>query len=170
MFVDYRRIEEYPGYIISNYGKVYSLKGFNGREMIPCGKNSSNGYLRVNLSNNGIVKTVRIHTLVGNAFIGSRTGELTFDHIDRNILNNRADNLRLATKTEQQVNQKVNIRNKLGEKCIGSKTDRRNGNEFYRIGIRRNYKIIFEKLLNKKDFSLEDAVKIRDEFLLTLNH
>ena len=74
----------------------------------------SNGYLQLGLLKNGKRKTSKVHVLVGEAFIGLRTGEMTYDHIDRNNQNNRSDNLRLATKSEQGQNRNLLKNNKLG--------------------------------------------------------
>tara|TARA_R110002020_G_C16245737_1_gene769437 strand:+ start:913 stop:1413 length:501 start_codon:yes stop_codon:yes gene_type:complete len=166
MILDYRKINGYPDYIISNNGIVWSTKNGMVREMKP--NFTMNGYKKICLYKDGIKKTHTIHSLVGNAFIGLRTGEMTFDHIDRNKTNNRADNIRLATKSEQQVNTNTSKNNKLGEKYICIQMDKRNGRKFYTILIRRNGKEIFRKCINIKKYSLEDAKKIRDDFLLTL--
>jgi hypothetical protein len=170
MFRDYRRIEGYEDYIISNYGEVWSLK--RGKVILFKQQVGSNGYMLCRLYMNGRGKTLGVHMLVGNHFIGKREGNMSFDHIDRNKLNNRADNIRLATKTEQNINQKIRCTNKTGERNIRIHKDRRpdrNGNEYYLISIKRNKKRLFLKSLNKKKFSLEDAIKVRDDFLLTLS-
>ncbi len=166
MILDYRRVKEFPDYIISNYGIIWSIKFGKVREL----KQSLDihGYNHVVLYKDGFQKTLKIHALVGNAFIGLRTGEMTFDHIDRIKTNNRADNIRLATKSEQSVNQKINKRNKFGEKNVCSWIDKRTGYEYFRIAIYRNKKTAFEKHLNKKNYTIEDAIKVRDDFLLTL--
>lgn len=164
MFRDYRMIEGYEDYIISNYGEVYSTKYFHNTEWREL-KQGISRYNNVRL--NG--KTYAVHVLVGNHFVGNREGEMTFDHYpDRNRRNNRADNLRLATKSEQQENTGVPKNNKLGEKNIGSVVDKRSGREYFRIRIKRNGEYVFDKQLNKTKFSLDDAVKVRDDFLLTM--
>ena len=166
MLLDYRIVDGYPDYIISNYGIIYSTKRYG--KVIEMKQAINKGYKYVNLCKDGIRKIMRIHVLVGNAFIGMREGEMTFDHVDRNPLNNRADNIRLATKSEQQVNKKTQKRNKFGEKNISTRIHKKTGNEYYNIQIRRNKKIVFEKHLNKKKYTIEDAVKVRDDFLITL--
>ena len=160
MFVDVEGLE--GRYSVSNYGRVYSHFG-KGRFLKPYPNND--GYLRVSLQKDGN-KSHRIHILVGNAFIGKREGELTFDHYpDRNKQNNKASNIRLATKSEQVINQKTRCTNKLGEKNICIYIDKRNGNVFYHIKITRKGKGVFQKRLNVEKYNLEDAVKLRDDFL-----
>ena len=152
-------IEGYEGlYAVSNMGRVYSHIGKGGIL-----KNTKSvcrgGYLQVGLCKDGNKKTFRIHVLVGNAFVGKREGELTFDHIDRNPLNNCADNLRLASRSEQQANTGVSKNNKLGEKNI------RINQHSYQVRIIRNKKFVFNKHFAKKDYTLEQVVEERNRFL-----
>ena len=64
-FVD---IEDFEGmYSVSNFGRVYSNFG-KGRFLK--GNPDGNGYLSVALFKDGKRKTIRVHALVGNAFIG----------------------------------------------------------------------------------------------------
>ena len=165
MFLDYRRIVGFPDYIISNYGIVYSTKFGKVREMKP--SYDKDGYKYVCLYKNGVRKMLTVHSLVGNAFVGKREGEMTFDHWpDRTRTNNRADNIRLATLLQQAHNKGIQKNNKLGEKHIC--TTFKPGYEYYAIQINRNKKIVFHKLLNKKKYTLEDAIKERDDFLLSI--
>ena len=161
MKITYKWVEGYDKkYIVSNFGDVISLKRKKPIIMkIPL---DSNGYLGVCLRKNGKQKTIRVHILVGNAFVGKRINGLTFDHIDRVRTNNRADNIRLATKSEQSINQNMRITNTSGERniCI----ERIGNYARYRIKIMRNGKIIVKKL-NIEKYTLADAIKYRDEQL-----
>lgn len=89
-------------YYVSNFGRVKSVtKGLRGgKEKILKQTPKTNGYLRVSINN----KTQHTHSLVALAFIGERPKELYIDHIDRNKLNNRANNLRYCTRSENQQN------------------------------------------------------------------
>ena len=162
LYRDYRRVNDFPKYIVSNYGEVYSLWFDKIKKMKPL--INHNGYMYIRMSNNNVKsKHQKIHSIVGNAFIGERINDLTFDHIDRNRKNNRADNLRLATRSEQSINRGTQKNNKLSEKniCIELKGI----NYYYHIKINRNKKKVFDKWLNINKYTLEDAIKIRDEFL-----
>jgi hypothetical protein len=68
-------------------------------------------YIGANIRINGIIKTLYLHNFVMNKlnFPGKGSKE-SIDHIDRNGLNNRKQNLRLATQTEQNFNQKKKSR------------------------------------------------------------
>lgn len=162
LYRDYRRVEDYPKYIVSNYGEVYSLWFDKIKKMKTL--INRDGYMYIFMSNNNIKsKHKTIHSIVGNAFIGKRINDLTFDHIDRNKKNNRADNLRLATRSEQSINRRTPKNNKLSEKniCIELK----GVNYYYDISIKKNHKTIFRKRLNINKYTLEDAIKVRDDFL-----
>ena len=165
LYRDYRRIEGNEDYIISNYGEVFSLKRryvTKTIEMKPCP--DENGYLMATLTKDGKHKTIRIHILVGNAFVGKRENGLTFDHINREKTNNRVDNLRLATRQEQANNRGDYKNNKLGEKyiCVINRKCKGKILPCYRIIIKINKKIVFCKDLGFKKYTLEDAIKIRD--------
>ena len=161
MFRDYRRVEGYESdYIISNIGEVWSLK-FGKVKLLKLNPDTKE-YLMVILYKNGKRKSFKVHALVGIHFIGLRTGTLTYDHIDVNNQNNRADNLRLATRLEQAENRNVRKDNKLGFKHICETVNR--GNEYYRITIDRNGKRV-QKSFSKNKYSLEHVVEERDKML-----
>ena len=155
LYRDYRRIEGNEDYIISNYGEVISLKGKKPRILKTCC--DLKGYKMVNIR-----PTTKVHVLVGNAFVGKRENGLTFDHIDRDNTNNRADNIRLATKSEQAENTKMKITNKLGVRNIMERENKRNGIVYYRIKITLNNQQ-YLKEFNKSKYSLEEVIKIRDD-------
>ena len=161
----YKWVKGYEGmYLVNNYGSVISFKYKKPRKL----KQTINkyGYLYISLCKKGSTTTFRVHVLVGNAFIGERIDGLTFDHIDRNRQNNRADNLRLATKSEQNVNTSVQKNNKLGEKNISKVVN--SGKEYYRIAIFRNGKTVVDRNLRTDKYTLEEVVEEREKELLKL--
>jgi len=152
-------IEGYEGrYCISNYGRVWSHQ--RGGKLLTPGR-AGTGYLTVSLWIDSNKKTHTVHSLVGNAFVGTRERGMSFDHIDRNRQNNEASNIRLATKAEQMLNQKIRCDNKVGEKNIHI------SKRYYGIDFRRNG-IRYQKNLRLDKFSLADAVKVRDKILADL--
>ena len=163
MFRDYRRIEGYEDYIISNYGEVFSLPRKRVPETKILKQSCSNGYYYVTLHKNNKGKTFSVHVLVGNAFIGKRENKLTFDHIDRNKKNNRTDNLRFATRTEQNINRKMLSTNTSGVENI--MITKQGGYLYYQVQVQRNGKGSKRKFLNVKKYNLEDAIKVRDELI-----
>jgi hypothetical protein len=87
-------------YEVSNLGQVRSITKVNKKESVLKGKITGNGYLRVDI----VRKKILIHHLVAYAFLGPRPKGLQIDHIDRNKLNNKADNLRYCTRFENIKN------------------------------------------------------------------
>lgn len=90
-------IRGFTNYIISNYGRVVNTN--TNRVLKPsivC------GYKKIRLSHNGKIKDFLIHYLVQEYFnhkLPSSNKEC-IDHIDGNKFNNRYDNLRVVTFTE----------------------------------------------------------------------
>ena len=97
----FKNIKGYPGYQISNYGRIWSTK--SNRYLNPYENN--NGYLMINIqAANGKRKHELIHRLVALAFVDNPDGKPEVDHIDRNRQNNHSDNLRWLTKSENNLN------------------------------------------------------------------
>lgn len=86
-------------YEISNYGSVKSISKVTKKEKILKQSLNKEGYLVVTIN-----KKIKTHYLVAYTFIGSRPDGLQIDHIDRNKLNNRLDNLRYCTRCENMRN------------------------------------------------------------------
>lgn len=89
---------------VSNLGRVRSLprtitmvKRLPGKIL----KAEGIGYPCVHIRGTGR----RISHLVADAFIGNRSGKIV-DHIDRNPKNNRLDNLRICTSSQNSMNRK----------------------------------------------------------------
>lgn len=117
----WKDIPNYEGlYQVSNLGRVFSLPkewvGSKGCKNSHNGKllsiyNSTKGYSRVVLINNGKRKTREVHQLVAEAFLGHTPCgfKLVVDHINNNKLNNTVNNLQLIS---QRENVSKNIINK----------------------------------------------------------
>lgn len=90
------RIRGVDRVIINSLGRKKTIKG---KIIIPIiGKD---GYLKLNLGRNGSKKTFRVHRLVMMAFYGE--SDLVVDHINRNITDNRLENLRYCTVRENNT-------------------------------------------------------------------
>lgn len=111
-------------YKISNTGKLISIKGKNRIHKIlaPCIQKST-GYFYTTLNNKKLVRHVRIHVLVAEAFLNKpNIMNVCVNHLDGNKLNNNVSNLEWTTLGD-------NIRHALnmglsdtrGEKHVNSK-------------------------------------------------
>lgn len=89
MVEEYKIIDGYEDYMISNYGKVFNIK--RGK-FLKLSKNKD-GYFVVNLYKNGKLKHFRVHRLVAKAFIPNPDNLDTVDHIGSKT-DNRVCNLR----------------------------------------------------------------------------
>jgi hypothetical protein len=89
----WKSLERMPGYEISSYGKVKSLKGKKPK-LLKIATNNV-GYNLVCLMNNKIRCTSYIHRLVAEAFIptGLDKNIAEVNHKDKNPKNNHVDNL-----------------------------------------------------------------------------
>lgn len=92
---EWKDIPGYPGYKISNLGRVVSYKRYSdGREIK--GAPDKDGYYHILLYNLlGVRHTFKIHRLVAKAFVYNPHPDRwnIVNHKDENITNNRADNL-----------------------------------------------------------------------------
>ena len=91
---EWKDIVDYEGlYQISNYGDVYSLR----RNMMMKTPVSNSGYKHLTIRKDNIRRSVPVHTLVLETFIGKRPKNKVCNHIDENKTNNRVDNLEWVT-------------------------------------------------------------------------
>lgn len=91
---EYKIIDGYENYMISNCGKVFNIKRGKFLKL----RKDRYGYLLVDLSKNGKAKTFLIHRIVAQAFIPNPDNLETVDHIGSKT-DNRACNLRWLTRS-----------------------------------------------------------------------
>jgi hypothetical protein len=106
MVEEWKQIAGYPGYEISNQGRVRSMDRvipFKSWNRIEKGKilslviDKSTGYARVVLHKNGTKKLLNVHRLVAKAFLERKEEEHFVDHLNTVRHDNRAENLRWVT-------------------------------------------------------------------------
>lgn len=119
------------------------------------------GYRRVRVSG----KKVGEHTVIYMMFKGSIPEGMCIDHIDNNPLNNKIENLRLATKSQNALNSKTRVTNKTGVKGICWKPrDNR-----WVAQIQKDGKKIhignFRDLDSAKDAYKKTAIELHGEFV-----
>lgn len=120
---EWRAIVGYPGYEVSNLGRVRSYRktGLGGlrdtpRPVKPMG---NRGYLVVNLWNSGELKTKKIYRLVCESFIGP--SDLPVNHINGKKDDNRLCNLEYVTPSENAMHSARVLGNGRGTKVNTAK-------------------------------------------------
>jgi len=94
-------IEDFPDYLIHNDGRVENKK--TGRILKP--NLRPNGYLTIQFTQNRSVRYV--HRLVAQSYIPNPENKPEVDHINRNRHDNRTENLRWATHSENMLNKNL---------------------------------------------------------------
>ena len=117
----------------------------------------SHEYRNIDIRQNYKRKTLRGHCIAWYLYYGVWPS-LEIDHKDLNKLNNKINNLRLATHRQNQLNRKVQLNNKLGEKNI--------------LFHKNRFIVQFKK--NSKPYilghfkTLDEAIIVRNEHAKTL--
>ena len=114
----WKDIKDYEGlYQISNYGRIKSLSRkvfrYNHiakrkieivyKEKIRKTRIDKDGYYIINLHKNNIMKTYKVHRLVGENFIENKENKPYINHKDGNKLNNNILNLEWCTAKENVI-------------------------------------------------------------------
>ena len=101
---EWRDVVGYEGfYQVSSLGRVRGVRRYRtlGRILKPA---TYDGYLRVGLCVNGVLKSFAVHRLVTRAFIGERPkGDFQTDHKNQVRTDNRADNLQYLSRVENNA-------------------------------------------------------------------
>lgn len=102
---EWKVIDQYPNYEVNNQGQVRNR--VTGRVLKSY---DSVGYLTVSLMCDGQKDSVKVHRLVGKYFVDGYQDGLELDHINRDRYDNRADNLRWVTHSQNLRNTQKNRR------------------------------------------------------------
>lgn len=177
----WKDIPDFPGYQVSNTGKVRSFwrkqKKFGvygGTERILCSEpqhellqsDDGNGYMKVYLQNDHQRRCIKVHRLVAEAFI-PRTSE-DFDTVDHILsgregkLDNSVDNLRWISRRENiqkaYRDGMCNDRIESQKKCV-LVTDIWDGQQIFFSSVKEA-----ADFLNKDSTTVVHALKLKDGF------
>lgn len=133
--VEWRKIEGFDNYLVSNMGEVKNLK-FN-RIAKGCVK-SQCGYVYVGIvDNNNKFYSKRLHRLVANAFLENPNNYPNVDHINRIKTDNRFSNLRWSNDASNSANRMVSVG--IVEHIIKLHKDGYSNEDIYESLIKYNY-------------------------------
>jgi hypothetical protein len=119
--MEFKEIINYPNYEISNDGTIRNKINRKMLSLI-----NKNGYLCINLCQNGKVKQHYVHRLVAINFLDNPNNKRVVDHINNNKTNNNITNLRWCDQMQNCFNRKLNLNSSSGIKgvCLDKKTNK----------------------------------------------
>ena len=128
------QVKDYPNYSISNQGRIYSKykNDFMTNQL------SNFGYYRIQLRNKGKYKRWFIHELVLSHFDKEKPKNMECDHINRNRLDNRIENLRWVNRSDNMKNRKKYY-HKMKIGTISKTKNNKYQYQYYINGIRNYY-------------------------------
>jgi hypothetical protein len=112
MAEEWKDIEGFPGYRISNTGRVWSNKLMRCLNIPE--SNDKDGYLRIGLWINNERWTHSVHRLVACEFIPNPEMKPTVNHKDKNKHNNHFSNLEWHTVAEQNAHRNLTYKGTKG--------------------------------------------------------
>ncbi len=157
---EFRKIQGYDNYSVSNFGNV---RNDNTRKLLK-NRKCTNEYYYITLCHESKAKNHLIHRLVAIAFIPNPENKKCVDHIDNNIFNNNVLNLRWATQQQNTRNSKLNSNNTSGVK--GVSWDKKSKKWFAQIKINRINKRIgyFDNFEDAKQARQNEANKLFGDY------
>ena len=158
----FKPIKNFETYGISNLGNVKDFR--NGKIVNQYVNVTGGGYLQVQIKNPKGAASKRVHRLVAENLIDNPNNLEEVDHIDRNRLNNRLDNLRWVSRSDNQINKLYTPHDNNPYRSIhyDSPNTKKNPYSCWCIQI-RNKKLMYKKRFRTDKYSLDDVKKIRDD-------
>lgn len=120
MIEEWREVKDYPGYEISNFGRLRSSRMRTPATILKPSVIRA-GYLTYSLRSGATHKRFMAHRLVLEAFVGPCPAGMQCGHLDGNSSNNRVDNLKWITALENQSHRKIHGTYFCGENAVLAK-------------------------------------------------
>jgi hypothetical protein len=98
-------IKEYPGYVISNYGQVYSWRS----NSVLNGTDRPDGFIQINLRKVDETHSRLLHQLVGDTFIECPDPSYQIVHINGDRWNNHVSNLEWVVRRGKRGEKPVRV-------------------------------------------------------------
>ena len=144
---------DFHGYIVYENGDILGKKG---KKMLKPSK-TNDGYLRVNIYIDKKLHHMKVHRLVALCYIPNPDNKPEVDHIlSKETTNNNVNNLRWATRSEQNINKGMQCNNTSGVKGV-----KKNGNSWSAElsingkTITKTYKSFDKAVAKRKEWELE---------------
>ena len=123
---EWRSIQNYPDYLVSNIGRVKRMTGWRNRPLekphiLKSSSGGTAGYPSVWLYRNAKSKRVVIHHLVAIAFLGPKPLGSHINHKNFDRRDNKFTNLEYVTPRENVLWTKLHLRHSFGEHRYSSK-------------------------------------------------
>lgn len=151
MSEEWKIIEEFPDYSICIDGKVRNNK--TGRLLNP--GIAKTGYYRVCLTKDKKDTMVRLHRILVTAFIPNPDKKPFVDHINRIKTDNRLENLRWATVSENTLNADPRETN-TGEPYISTIQIKETHQRYYQVCGKKRFKTL-EEAINYRDMTIHTS-------------
>ena len=147
-----RHIEGFENYAVSADGRIWTC-------LRPWKTNG--GYLQVQITDRqGTVKRVKVHREIAKAFVPNPEGHDTVCHIDGDVFNNTADNLRWDTKVGNEADKVKHGTLPHGEKHWNSKlTNEQAQDIIWLLELKRFTPAELAKLYNMKQTAIANLFK-----------
>jgi len=146
----WKKVPGYEDYEVSSLGNV---TGLFGRLLKPW--DNCRGYNAIWVCSKNGKKKYTVHKLVAMAFLDNPENKPTIDHLNRDKKDNRVENLRWATHSEQRLTSPVPI-SLTGERNINITT-----NGKFRFVIKRNKKTLVNEIYD----TFEEAIEAKNAFI-----
>lgn len=113
--VHVKPVADYPDYFVTDKGEVYSTKSDIPLKLSKGKTGSERKYYSVSLSRPGETSTIKIHTLVLNAFVGPPAEGMECRHLNGDSFDNCLCNLAWGTRMDNQADKEAHGRAVWGE-------------------------------------------------------